>query len=148
MEEIKLTPAQLLAIPILFKQPAAIGLKVRKFDGTDWYQLEYISAGTNGNWNITISKILLDNRDRSVLLAKTALDNIQNTLREQVIAGTLTAANSATLFAYCGDVMLALSIGWLRESRMICNNLTTTVQFTQARKDFMLNQIDAAIALL
>lgn len=149
MADIKLTQAQLDAIAIMQTgSTASVGAVFRKFDGQFWIRLTYVSEGANGNWNITYDRIILDNRDRHAALSKSVLDTLQQALRDEVTNGTLTQAQSATLFTTVSDVLCSLSVGWLRESRVICNNIATTAVFTAGRKNFMLARIDEAIALL
>lgn len=62
MADIALTQSQLEAIPILAKQPAAAGLVIRKFDGTDWLRLTYgADPDGNGNWPVTVERVVLAN---------------------------------------------------------------------------------------
>lgn len=148
MADIKLTQAQFEAIPLLANQTPTVGLILKKLAGADWYRVQYVSEAGGGTWNINFDRILIDNRSRNVLLGNNTLDTLQAALRQEVIDGSLTAANAAVLFSYVSDVILGLSIGWIRESRIICNNLATTTQFTTGRKNFMLARIDEAIALI
>lgn len=149
MEEIKLTQTQVNTIQLLAPgDVAVVGLVRKKFDGTRWYRLEWLSEGENGNWNIDVKIIVIDNRDRNVKLASATLDTLQDALREEVRNSSLTLAQASTLFVYVADVLLALKLGWLQESRVICNALNTTTVFTTARKNFMLARIDEAIALI
>lgn len=148
MADIKATTSQLNAIPIVNKQTAQVGLVVRKFDGKNWLRLTYVSVDEGGNWNMTIDRLIIDDRARCKALGDGVLDILQDALREEVINATLTQAQAATLFGTVSDVMCSLSVGWLRESRVICNNIATTAIFTTGRKNFMLARIDDALAQL
>lgn len=149
MEEIKLTQSQFEAIAILAKQPAAVGLIVRKFDGVRWIRLEYLSEGQNGNWNIDFKIITILNRSRNAELGTEVIDNLNNALRTEVTNGTITVANAAALLNRIPAVMLYIDLGWLEESRILLNNMSTDANaLTTARKNYILAQIDQAIALI
>jgi hypothetical protein len=145
MADVRVTQAQFDAIPILAKQTAQIGLIVKKFTSSGWVRLTYVSEGAEGNWNITFDTLLIDNRDRNILLGSSVLDQLNVALRNEITGGTLTTANAAILLNYINTVLLLVNIGWLQESRVFCNGLATTAQFTTARKNFVLARIDDAL---
>lgn len=76
------------------------------------------------------------------------LEQIRLAFKEEIRSGTMTTAEATSIFVTINPVLDALDRGWLRESRMICNNTTASAPFTAGRKTFLLNLIDAAIALL
>lgn len=146
-DEIKLTESEFEAIETLDKQPAKVGLKIKKPDGQGgWYQLEYIREGQNGNWDIQVKKIIVLNRSRNQSLGTEVLDNLNNALRTELSNGTITLANAAALLNRIPAVMLYIELGWLEEARVLLNNMTTDANaLTAGRKTYILNQIDAAI---
>lgn len=85
---------------------------------------------------------------QETILCREVLDDLRDAFKKEVEDGNLTVTQATTLFTVTRDTFLALQCGWLRESRMIANNTATTAIFTAGRKNFLLNQIDAAIARL
>lgn len=146
MEEIKLTQAQFEAIETLAKQRATAGLKLKKFDGENWLQYEWVREIKDGNWEIIIKRITVTNRSRNVDLGVEVIDNLNNALRTELANGTITLANAAALLNRIPAVMLYINLGWIDEARILLNNMTADANaLTTARKTYILNQIDTAI---
>lgn len=81
-------------------------------------------------------------------LSRDLADDLRLEFKKQINAATLTVTQATDIFNRVQTTFLALGLGWLRESRMLANNTATGGSFTQGRKDFLLAQIDAAIAKL
>lgn len=86
--------------------------------------------------------------DKEVAACRNLLSDLRFEFKKQVQNNTLTVAQASDIFNRVAVVLNALSLGWLRESRVLANNTATGGAFTQGRKDFLVGRIDAYIAQL
>jgi hypothetical protein len=109
-------------------------------------EYEAAVAAISQNDPVKLARRLL--MDKENVLCREVLDDLRDAFKKEVEDGNMTITQATTLFTVVRDTFLSLQCGWLRESRMIANNTATTAIFTTARKNFLLAQIDAAIARL
>lgn len=82
--------------------------------------------------------------EKAQLIGRDLVKDLYQTLKQQ----NLTQAQEGDIINRITPVLLAVSMGFLRGAREICNNTATGGSFTAGRKTFLLNSIDASIALL
>lgn len=125
-----------------------MGQQPRIFNGTQW--VEY---NTEGELQAAIDALCPPNRAietiiQNQFIREQAGRELIRTLGQTLDAQNLTQAEEADIVTRISGVVVALSTGWLRGARVICNALTIGGALTNARKNYLLNQIDAVIAQL
>lgn len=73
---------------------------------------------------------------------------VYDDLKLQLKQQNLTTTQMLTLSDYIINVIVYMLAGDLRVARLKANNLALTALYTQARKTYLLNQLDAAILKL
>ena len=82
--------------------------------------------------------------NRAEVIGRDLLKDLYQTLKQQ----NLTQAQEADLMNRIFPTLTVIGFGFLRAARDMCNALTVAGQLTNARKNYLLNAIDAAIVQL
>lgn len=93
-----------------------------------------------------VSRYLAINAEQRI--ADGLADDLFNEFQRQIDLGQMTVTESLDVFTRTQLTFLLIEMGRLRAARMAANNTATGGSFTLTRKNFLLNQIDAAIARL
>lgn len=85
-----------------------------------------------------------DRREIMILIGYALIDAI----KDLFATSGLTTAVKTDILNTCISTVVLLSIGFVREARVVCNATGTTVNFTAGRKAALLNIIDTALSRL
>lgn len=118
-------------------------MKPRIYNGTDW--IEFETQAEHDAYVQSISPTPDLTQIKNQIIREQKGRELANDLFVKLNEQNLTDAEEAQVINKISTVMVALIAGSLRGARIICNALTTDAVFNNARKNYLLNQIDKAI---